>query len=321
MLRSRSRSRELPSDPTSAQVTASGMRLSRRLGCHEQCNLEHPGAGYHLSPRCIAAGHGGLRQQCAARTRQAVIDIVKATPIATAAITAIGGLAGLGIYYGLRAYRHGELRRTAQPDSIFHRLRRKSAGAHGGSHVWQQRSGEGTERLAHPPQTDINAACRSTIGAVAGLLEPGSRGGSWHAVRYFPRSNGRITRRRSRRPPAEGSPWQGPVAGRVPGCPDRAARSNRPWTTRRGAAEIVATTSLSAIRTHSGCRPPRRGGYAVCADEMLINDVSVAAPVLDSSGHPMAAVNTAVSKTRFTVAAAERRFAPRVLATAQAKSG
>lgn len=62
-------------------------------------------------------------------------------------------------------------------------------------------------------------------------------------------------------------------------------------------------------------------GYAVCSEEILINDISIAAPVLDRDGKPVAAVNVAVSKLRYTAAAAETRFAPLVIETAQAISG
>lgn len=93
---------------------------------------------------------------------------------------------------------------------------------------------------------------------------------------------------------------------------------------------ILRSSKLRQYTPYTVCRLPEliarlqaaaERGYAVCADEMLINDVSIAAPVLDGSGHPVAAVNIAVSKTRFTVVAAERQFAARVLATAQAMSG
>jgi IclR family pca regulon transcriptional regulator len=62
-------------------------------------------------------------------------------------------------------------------------------------------------------------------------------------------------------------------------------------------------------------------GYAVCAEEILFNDISVAAPVLDGDGRPVGAVNVAVSKEHCDAATAERRFAPLVMATAQAISG
>ncbi len=62
-------------------------------------------------------------------------------------------------------------------------------------------------------------------------------------------------------------------------------------------------------------------GYAVCSEEMLINDISVAAPILDGDGRPVAAVNVAVSKLRCDVATAVHQFAPLVVTTAQAISG
>lgn len=62
-------------------------------------------------------------------------------------------------------------------------------------------------------------------------------------------------------------------------------------------------------------------GYAVCSEEILINDVSIAAPILDGGGRPVAAVNLAMSKTHCEPLEAERRFALLVVATARAISG
>jgi len=91
----------------------------------------------------------------------------------------------------------------------------------------------------------------------------------------------------------------------------RASRLNpyTPYTTWR-MPDLLAKLELAAER-----------GYAVCVDEMTINDISVAAPVLDTDGRPIAAVNVGVSKLRIDAAAAEAQFAPLVVATAQAISG
>jgi DNA-binding IclR family transcriptional regulator len=62
-------------------------------------------------------------------------------------------------------------------------------------------------------------------------------------------------------------------------------------------------------------------GYAVVSEEMFLGDISVAAPVLDSSGRPVAAINVASSTSHWTVAEAEAKFATTVVATANAASG
>jgi len=74
--------------------------------------------------------------------------------------------------------------------------------------------------------------------------------------------------------------------------------------------DLLAKLEVAAMR-----------GYAVCVDEMTMNDISVAAPVLDTDGRPIAAVNVGVSKLRIDATAAEAQFAPLVVATAQAISG
>lgn len=65
----------------------------------------------------------------------------------------------------------------------------------------------------------------------------------------------------------------------------------------------------------------RTRGYAICVEEMLPDDISVAAPIVGRDGQPIGAVNIAVSKARCTPEMAEYRFAPLVVSTAQAISG
>jgi DNA-binding IclR family transcriptional regulator len=86
-------------------------------------------------------------------------------------------------------------------------------------------------------------------------------------------------------------------------------RAYTPYTTWR-MPELLARLEQAATR-----------GYAICSEEMLINDVSVAAPILYGDGRPIGAVNLAVSKVRWDAAEAERRFAPLVVSIAQAISG
>lgn len=62
-------------------------------------------------------------------------------------------------------------------------------------------------------------------------------------------------------------------------------------------------------------------GYAVCVEEMLPDDISIAAPIVGRDGQPVGAVNVAVSKARCPPEMAAYRFAPLVVSTAQAISG
>ena len=61
-------------------------------------------------------------------------------------------------------------------------------------------------------------------------------------------------------------------------------------------------------------------GYATAFEEFYLGDASVAAPVLDVRGRPEAAVNVAVSMSRYTREEVIARFAPLVVAAAHAIS-
>lgn len=57
-------------------------------------------------------------------------------------------------------------------------------------------------------------------------------------------------------------------------------------------------------------------GYATAFDEFYQGDLSVAAAILDRAGRPVAAINVAVSRARFTPEEAENQFSPLVMAAA-----
>jgi IclR family transcriptional regulator, pca regulon regulatory protein len=61
----------------------------------------------------------------------------------------------------------------------------------------------------------------------------------------------------------------------------------------------------------------RRLGYAVVDQEGLMGEISVAAPILDDVGRPIAAVSIPVPTTRWSVEQVHEQLAPRVLATAR----
>ena len=70
-------------------------------------------------------------------------------------------------------------------------------------------------------------------------------------------------------------------------------------------------------RSHRVLEDVRQRGYAIAEQETYLGDMSVAAPVLDASGRPVAAVNIAVPTTRWNVADCRRTLVPMVLETAR----
>lgn len=64
----------------------------------------------------------------------------------------------------------------------------------------------------------------------------------------------------------------------------------------------------------------RERGYAFAAEEYLLGDLSVAAPVTDATGRAIAAINVAVPASRWKGEADERRYAALVMTAAQALS-
>jgi len=86
-------------------------------------------------------------------------------------------------------------------------------------------------------------------------------------------------------------------------------------------AGILAQTRLSAITPHTETNPDRllervrraaQRGYAIVANETVLGDISVAAPIIDHLGAAVAAINISVPTTRWTVARAEAELAPHV---------
>ena len=65
----------------------------------------------------------------------------------------------------------------------------------------------------------------------------------------------------------------------------------------------------------------RKQGYALEDQEMFLGGISIAAPILNQTGAPLAAINVAVPSSRFSAAQTERRFAALLLETARTISG
>jgi IclR family pca regulon transcriptional regulator len=85
-------------------------------------------------------------------------------------------------------------------------------------------------------------------------------------------------------------------------------RAYTPHTTRSVSALVAKIKSAAAA------------GFAVQFEEYFHGDMSIAAPVLDSAGRPVGAVNLAVSTSRYSPADLEKRFASLVVATGHSMS-
>jgi IclR family pca regulon transcriptional regulator len=64
----------------------------------------------------------------------------------------------------------------------------------------------------------------------------------------------------------------------------------------------------------------RERGYAITVEQIYANDISIAAPILNDEGLPVAALNIAVLTLRYKKEEAVERFAPLIMAAAQALS-
>lgn len=93
--------------------------------------------------------------------------------------------------------------------------------------------------------------------------------------------------------------------------------------------EILERSDLKAYTAHTVFRMEdllakievtARRGYATAFEEYYYGDLSIAAPVIDAAGVPVAAINIAVSRARYTPNEAEERFSSLVVAAALAVS-
>lgn len=81
---------------------------------------------------------------------------------------------------------------------------------------------------------------------------------------------------------------------------------------------LTAATLTEPASIMSRVADARRRGYALVAEECVVGEIAVAAPILDFAGRAFAAVGVPVPRQRWTVAAIERDLAPRILETAHA---
>ena len=85
--------------------------------------------------------------------------------------------------------------------------------------------------------------------------------------------------------------------------------------------EILEQTRLQPITPHTETdvarlmervERARETGYALVANETVMGDISVAAPITDHDGHAVAAINISVPTTRWTAASAEDKLVQQV---------
>jgi IclR family pca regulon transcriptional regulator len=85
--------------------------------------------------------------------------------------------------------------------------------------------------------------------------------------------------------------------------------------------EILAATRLEAITPLTEIDPGRllarvqlaaERGYSIMANETVMGDISVSAPIVDQHGQPIAGINISVPTTRWTVERAEKELVPHV---------
>jgi IclR family pca regulon transcriptional regulator len=98
----------------------------------------------------------------------------------------------------------------------------------------------------------------------------------------------------------------------------RAMLSRLDAATRR---EIIRATPMNAVTPYtetdakllmSRIDEAAEKGYSIVMNQTLVGDISVAAPITDHHGYPVAAINIAVPTTRWTVERAEEQLVPHV---------
>jgi IclR family pca regulon transcriptional regulator len=85
--------------------------------------------------------------------------------------------------------------------------------------------------------------------------------------------------------------------------------------------EIIRATPMKAVTPYTETDPKllmtrldeaARRGYSIVMNQTLVGDISVAAPITDHVGHPVAAINITVPTTRWTIDKAEEQLVPHV---------
>ncbi|WP_374442790.1 IclR family transcriptional regulator [Pseudomonas panipatensis] len=80
------------------------------------------------------------------------------------------------------------------------------------------------------------------------------------------------------------------------------------------------STLVDLERLNAAVETARDAGYAWIDSEYFPGDISLAAPVVDASGHPLGAINVGVPASRWSLVDAQRELAPLLIETARAIS-
>jgi len=121
----------------------------------------------------------------------------------------------------------------------------------------------------------------------------------------------------------------GVVGARVPAFCTSAGRVILAHIPQEDAQAIIQTSGLTPLTPHtltnSGAILDRlveaqRLGYSIVDQEVLMGEISVAAPILDYTGKAIAAISIPVSTTRWSVKSVQETLVPNLLETARAIS-
>lgn len=115
------------------------------------------------------------------------------------------------------------------------------------------------------------------------------------------------------------------VGSRLPAFCTAAGRAILAWMTAEEADSLLRSARRTAMTSRTvtdiaGLRQllarAREVGYALNDQEAFLGDISVAAPLLDSEGHPVAALNIAVPTPRWRLEDVLEQLVPQLLRTA-----
>jgi len=72
--------------------------------------------------------------------------------------------------------------------------------------------------------------------------------------------------------------------------------------------KFTSNTETSIPKIIDRLKATREIGYVICSGEFFPNDITIAAPIVDSSGMPLGAINIATTKDRHTPESVEEQF-------------
>jgi PcaR/PcaU/PobR family beta-ketoadipate pathway transcriptional regulator len=119
------------------------------------------------------------------------------------------------------------------------------------------------------------------------------------------------------------------LGARVPAyasAPGRAILAHLPEAERKAVLDrtdlqrYTRRTIASRIALERELRAVRGQGYSVAEEQCYLGEISAAAPILDGSGYPVAALNVSVPTSRWSVEAVSKELVPIVVETAAAIS-